>query len=192
MQIFPNTHLCSPWPSFFFFFPLAFWQPRGALRWCVCSPSPWLSSEPSSGARGFLGWFNDGCLEKCQKEVQLSRTPPCQGDILLVLDAGPCSMEQTQGRAQLQPPQCPHPAHSPGSLWGPPPALALWEPSPSPRKKARPPHKSWLFGCHLLPVISASRRAVPTLSWPFPTYVPITGWAGGEGRLPGAAPSAPP
>lgn len=90
-------------------------------------------------------------------------------------------------------PTCsPRSAPSPGSLWGPPLAPALREPSPNPRKKARPTHKSRLFGCHLLPVISASRRAVPTLSWPFPTYVPITGWAGGEGPPPGAAPSATP
>lgn len=102
-------------------------------------------------------------------------------------DTGPCPPADP-----VVPLWCPRPAHSPGSRWGPPLAPAPRGPSPSPRKKARPPRKSRLFGCHLLPVISASRRAVPTLSWPFPTYVPITGWAGGEGRPPGAAPSAPP
>lgn len=68
--------------------------------------------------------------------MQLSRSAPCQGDILLVLDADPCSMEQTRGRAHLQPPQCPQPWEPLGTSTGPGPVGT--QPQPSEEGKATP------------------------------------------------------
>lgn len=51
-------------------------------------------------------------------------------------------------------------------LWA---ALALQGSSLGSRKRTRPDRKSRVIGCHLPPVISASRWAVPTSSWMLPT-----------------------
>lgn len=143
-------------------------------------------------------------LGTCLSKTQLSRTDPWHGDVFAGVGG-----QEVQFRADTEVAELGTKAVPAGWClgWGSSPKAVPSAPGRSLGSTARGSGSLGSPGCrnpapapgkrqsqtvnHGAPVISRSRRAIPTSSWALPTEVPITGWEVSRNAHPGPAPPVP-